>query len=425
MELKIFKFGGASVESPARVRNVVQLVATHFQTNSPNPKLVIVVSAMGKMTNAFEVLLEACWHNKPTQEAWQHIYQYHQGQAEALFTSSEGIHSQLAHYYREIQALAADIHQYQVYDQAYDALVSYGELLSTTMLAAALQQAGLPVVWMDARQLIRTDHTWREGKVIWDTTQAQICAALTPPLTEGHLVLTQGFLGGTPDGHTTTLGREGSDFTGAILAHCLDAQSLTIWKDVPGVLNADPKRVAHTTLYERLSYRESAEMSTYGASVIHPKTIKPLVEKQIPLFVRSFINPEAAGTRIAEEPSDKQVPNIIFKDNQVVIHIQSDSFALMNSKLLSTILQACEEANLAVNFIQTFATQLAIATNPHQSRLEQVQVLLQKAGFTVKCTTGLQLITLQRYNDDTLSTILAGRKPYLLQRSEALCQLLV
>ncbi|MDE6112368.1 MAG: aspartate kinase, partial [Bacteroidales bacterium] len=304
-EMEVYKFGGASVKGAEAVRHVAQILA-----KEQGPK-VLVFSAMGKTTNALEALLNAFFRQEPDRaEAFKKLMTDHIAIFQALFTPDTERYALVQGLLRErFEQLYQRLLEAAVlpYDQAYDQIVSYGERLSTLLIVNYLQENGLPVEMIDAADLIRTDSRFREANVQWETTVKQIRAAVLPLLEQGKWVLTQGFIGGDGQGHTTTLGREGSDYSAAILAHSIDARQMTIWKDVPGVLNADPKYFSNTCKLAHISYSDATELAYFGASVIHPKTIKPLQNKHIPLYVRSFIQPDAHGTWVGLDDVENTV----------------------------------------------------------------------------------------------------------------------
>ncbi|MDQ3291673.1 MAG: aspartate kinase, partial [Bacteroidota bacterium] len=276
--MKVFKFGGASVKDAAAVRNV----GTILQTQHPGKSFIlVVVSAMGKTTNALEQVFDQAFRQQDFTPALNNLQQYHYQITQELFQAEDPVHKQVENLFQELKAYLLTVNSAELYDKQYDQVVSYGELLASVILNEYLEQVKVPSTWLDCRTVIRTDNTWREGKVDWNLTQNNIQNNVKPFLQKTHVV-TQGFLGGTFDGLTTTLGREGSDYTAAIFAHCISAQSVTIWKDVAGLLNADPKIFPDTVLYKEISFQETIEMAYYGASVIHPKTIKPLATSSIP-----------------------------------------------------------------------------------------------------------------------------------------------
>ena len=294
--MKVFKFGGASVKDAAAVRNVAKIISLF-----PKDQLIVVVSAMGKITNALERLTDAYFYKKEDPaKVLDEVKAYHVNIVRELFPdATHPFHTELHNTLVELDWATDGSPEYG-YDQCYDQIVSLGEIISTRIVSAYLESVLPKVKWVDVRDFVKTDDTWREGKVNWELTRGLTEKKLLPAF-KSHSVqvlVTQGFLGGTSENFTTTLGREGSDYTSAILAWCTDAEEVTIWKDVPGVLNADPKWFDQTVLIDKLSYQDAIELSYYGATVIHPKTLKPLQNKNIPLRVKSFVNPEKEGTKI-------------------------------------------------------------------------------------------------------------------------------
>ncbi len=313
--MNVFKFGGASVKDANAVRNV-----SHILSLFPKDQLIVVVSAMGKTTNAMEEIVDSLWNRneKRYMELIEDRYQFHQFIVAELFPEK--------HYfiYQQMEELFESLKKRfhlpisDNYNFEYDQIVSLGEVLSTMIVEAFMKEEGHATVWVDCRKIIRTNHEYREGEVDWAKTEALVNERLLPLFKEKRIAITQGFIGHTSEGFTTTLGREGSDFTAGILAYCTNAKGVTIWKDVPGMLNADPKWFDDTIKLQKISFKEAIELSYYGASVIHPKTIKPLQNKGIPLYVKSFIEPNAEGTVIQESTDyDHLVPSFIFKMDQV------------------------------------------------------------------------------------------------------------
>ncbi|WP_316934287.1 aspartate kinase [Hymenobacter sp. AT01-02] len=296
------------------------------------------------------------------------------------------------------------------YDKQYDQVVSFGELLATRIVAAALEAQ-----WVDCRPLIRTDHTWREGRVDWPTTERSLRATLPPLLSNGPIV-TQGFLGGTASGYTTTLGREGSDYTAAILAYCLGAQDVTIWKDVAGLLNADPKIFADTVRYPEISYQETIEMAYYGASVIHPKTIKPLAVRHIPLLVKSFVDPTAEGTKIHDCRHGLLAPAYIRKAAQCLISFSSKDLTFISEENLEVIFGALAQVRLKINLMQNSAISFSVCTDFSAYRLEKLLDLLREQ-FTIHYNTGLELYTIKNYDTASIRRIAQDRELLLEQRT--------
>jgi len=411
--LRVFKFGGASVKDAPAIRNLAAIVQTH-QAQGP---LLLVVSAMGKTTNALEDVFQRAYTGQSYAEALETLEHYHRQAAQELtepgypnaLPALEALFAQLRQRLLEIRP-AAD------FDQQYDQIVSFGELLATTLVAHALHAH-----WLDCRPLLRTDATWREGRVDWALTEQHLQAALPPLLAQG-LVVTQGFLGGTADGRTTTLGREGSDYTAAILAYCLGAESVTIWKDVAGLLNADPKFFADTVRYPEISYQETIEMAYYGASVIHPKTIKPLAVREIPLLVKSFLQPAAEGTRVHDCQHSLLAPAYIRKGGQCLISFESKDLAFISEENLEVIFGSLAQVRLKIHVMQNSAISFSVCTDFSAHRLERLLELLREQ-FTVHYNTDLVLYTIKNYTLDSLEHLTAGRTLLLEQRTRQTFQM--
>ena len=328
----VFKFGGASVKDAAGIINLGKVVELY--TDKP---ILIVVSAMGKTTNALEKLTKAYINGTDDlHDIYEEIKQYHYAIIAELFEANDAVFNDVSNTFVEIDWMLED-EPHDDYDFIYDQIVSVGELVSTRIVNAYLNKAGLKSQWLDVRGYIHTDNTYREGKVQWDKTK-EIIVKDVPAMLEKSIVVTQGFLGGTSENFTTTLGREGSDYTASILASCLGAESVTTWKDVQGVLNADPKLFKDTVKFDELSYGEAIEMTYYGATVIHPKTIKPLQNAKIPLLVKAFNDPAAPGTVIKQDGRNHFVkPVIILKQNQVLLSLSAKDYSFISEDHLSEI----------------------------------------------------------------------------------------
>ncbi|NVO84574.1 aspartate kinase [Hymenobacter terrestris] len=406
-QLKIYKFGGASVKDAAALRNLGHIVTEHGR---PGP-LVIVVSAMGKTTNALEALLQLAHDGQPYATQLAALRDFHIAVATELQLPADELLRELfttleTHLATAITVAAAD------FDRHYDQVVGCGELLSTRIVAAFLGAR-----WLDCRPLIRTDETWREGRLDWAATEAALRAALPlAELAQGLPVVTQGFVGGTAGGLTTTLGREGSDFTAAILAYCLGAGSVTIWKDVAGLLNADPKIFPDTVRYPEISYQETIEMAYYGASVIHPKTIKPLAVRGIPLLVKSFLDPTAEGTRIHDCRHGLLVPAFIRKADQCLISFESKELDFISEENLEVIFGVLAQVRLKIRLMQNSAISFSVCTDFLPARLEQLLARLRDQ-FTIHYNSGLELYTIKNYDTPSLQRLTAGRELLLEQRT--------
>lgn len=406
----VFKFGGASVRNADAVKNVAHILAQYKE-----PKTVVIVSAMGKMTNALEELARAVFDRKP--EASSHLIKvrdYHHHIASELFESSHEVFTQINDHIVEMEWLMSDP-QHNEYDFLYDQLVSYGELLSTRIVSAYIQMQNIPCSWLDARDVVKTDNTWREARIDWPTTQSVMIDKVVPMLESGVIVLTQGFIGCTSENYTTTLGREGSDYTAAIFAFCLDAKSMTVWKDVPGVLTADPQRFENTTLINRMSYREAIEMTYYGATVIHPKTIQPLQNKSIPLFVRSFQNPEEPGTWIGTDMDAIIPPVIVYGENQTLMRVATRDYSFMAEHHLSNVFSLLAKHRIKVNMMRNTAISFILCCRQDDDRIERLSKDLE-ADFTVTVDKGLSLLTIRHFNKQTIEALTEGRTIVLEER---------
>lgn len=310
------------------------------------------------------------------------------------------------------------------YDYVYDQLVCAGELVSSKIVAAYLNNSGLPTQWLDARDVVITDETYREGWVIWEKTRANAQKLVQPMLDKGGFVLTQGFIGSTSENATTTLGREGSDYSAAIFSFCLDAGSMSIWKDVPGVLNADPRLFEHTVKLDRLSYREAIEMTYYGAQVIHPKTIKPLQNKSIPLFVKSFLDPEAPGTEISSDTEDTYPPIIVVEKNQSLLHIITNDYSFVAEQHMARLFAELAALRIFVNMMQNTAISFSICVPNVPERLEAFINGISDE-FRVKREDGLELLTIRHYNEDTIANLEKGKIVLFEERIRNTLQMVV
>ena len=409
----VFKFGGASVRNAAAIRNVASLVLP--QCNQP---LVVIVSAMGKTTNALERVVSNYLSGKDFKPELEAIRTYHDTVLSDLFTNSHPVRKEIEGDFRTlVENLAA-----RSADELYDQVVSFGEIFATRIVAAFLEAQGVPARWVDAREYVCTDETFREGKIDWDKTEARI-RTLIPDL-DNHVLVTQGFIGRTQHGLTTTLGREGSDYTAAIFGACLTASNVTIWKDVPGVMNADPKRIPEAKAFDELPFREAAEMTYYGASVIHPKTIKPLANRGIPLLVKNFDNPSLAGTRIHESTVKHLPPLIVFKENQCLISCGVTDYTFIDEQQLGLIFQALSRQNIKVNVMQNSAISFSFCVDYREDKV--LDLIEELSGhFTVYYNTGLTLITVKNYDETTHQHYRTRPGVILEQSSRSTLQVLI
>lgn len=417
MRFKVFKFGGASVKDAAAIENLHEILRRY-----PDDRLVVVISAMGKTTNFLEKVLHA-YYNAPDQVdgLLVELQRQHEDVAERLVPDPGSIVDSIRILFARLRARLSVDHSNN-YDFDYDQIVSFGELLSTTIISTYLNLTGIPNTWLDARKLVRTDSTYREGRVNWDVTVQQVRDTLLGQ--EAKVFLTQGFIGGTAENLTTTLGREGSDYSASIMAYALDAESVTIWKDVPGLLNADPKRFPDAVKLDMIPYEEAVELSYYGASIIHPKTLKPLQNKQIPLYVKSFFQPDESGSVITSCPLEKRIPSIIVKDHQTLLTVFPRDFSFIAVDNLSELFAIFAQYRIRVNMMQNSALSFSICTDAEPHRIQQCVKTLQEK-YKVKYNENVQLITIRHYNKQTIDKVLAGRTAILRQTSRATIQFVI
>lgn len=412
--INVFKFGGASVKNADAVKNVGEIINLF-----PTQKTVVVVSAMGKTTNALEKLLDAWYTHQPDiYQYWNEIKNYHQEITTALFPDSSlkdvpGVAPILEQVEKQLDAEPSDNFDYE-----YDQLVSVGELLSTRIVSHYLNTRGINSVWLDAKKLIRTDSSYREAKVNWNVSEEQITKAINPCFQDNNrVVLVQGFIGATDTGQTTTLGREGSDFSAAIFAYCLDAKAVTIWKDVPGMLNADPKYFDNTVRLPKISFKEAIELSYYGATVIHPKTLKPLQNKGIPLYVKSFLTPNSEGTIIQPgTESDHEVPSFIFRMNQILISINPRDFSFIMEENLSHIFNLFHLFGVKINLMQNSALSFSVSVDDDRRKIEPLLQTLQE-NYAIRYNRNLELVTIRHYNTETIDRVTVNKEILVEQKS--------
>ena len=417
--VKVFKFGGASLKDANAVRNVANILRQY-----KGQTLLIVVSAMGKTTNALEKVVEA--HAAKSGKAFDLLHlvkQHHYRIMQALFEEEEEIYVQINDTFVEAEWVLEE-EPYDNYDYMYDQIVSIGELVSSKIVNAFLNKKKLPTQWLDARDVIQTDNLYREAWVNWEETQARISSIVKPIVNETQYVLTQGFIGSTSENFTTTLGREGSDYTAAIFSFCLDAKSMSIWKDVPGVLTADPRLFENVTKLDRLSYREAIEMTYYGAKVIHPKTIKPLQNKSIPLYVKSFISPKGEGTYISDDVEDNYPPMIAVEQNQALLYISTRDFSFVSEHHLSYLFNQIATYRLRVNMMQNTAISFAVCVNDIDERVEHFSKSIEQK-YKVKVDRSLELITIRHYTKDILQEMRRGKMVLLEEHIRKTVQIVV
>ena len=412
--MKVFKFGGASVKDANAVKNVAKIVQL-FEDD-----LMIVISAMGKITNAMENLTQLYFQSSDWSVQLNEIKQYHLTIVNELRLNKDVNFMQV--YNKVLSQLENKLNSETSvnYDYEYDQLVSYGEIISTTIVSGYLNSILIENEWVDARKLIRTNNNFREGKIDWVLTEALFqskTGLLYKDKTKRNICITQGFIGHTDTGQTTTLGREGSDFTAAIAAWCLAAEDVTIWKDVPGMLNADPKFFNNTERLSKISFREAIELSYYGASVIHPKTIKPLQNKNISLYVKSFIEPLSEGTLIqADVKYDNLVPSYIFKDNQMLLSISPRDFSFIIEENLRDIFDALDKCKVKVNMMQNSAISFSLCVDNDNRKIQNLLENLE-SQYQIKYNEDLSLMTVRHYNESILEKLTHKKEVLLEQRS--------
>lgn len=419
--MKVFKFGGASVKDAAAVKNVATVLQLF-----PKDDLVVVISAMGKTTNALEKVVHAYFHDKEkAHPLLNEVREYHHTIMEGLFeNASDPVFEKVNNFFVEIDWVLEE--EKRNYGFVYDQIVSIGELISTVIVSAYLNSIDIKNVWQDVRDVLQTDNTYRDAKVNWELS-GELINKKTPLLftDNNHIVITQGFIGSTSENFTSTLGREGSDYTAAIFAHLLNAESVSIWKDVPGVLNADPKFFKDAQKLEQISYLDAIELAYYGASVIHPKTIKPLENKNIPLHVKSFVNPASKGTLIARDLETKPlVPSFIFKTNQVLISISAKDFSFIAEENLSNIFSCFANNGVKLNLMQNSAISFSVCVDDDEEKLPKLIELLKK-DYKVLYNKNLQLYTIRHYFPSTVETLTHNREILLEQRSRNTAQIVM
>lgn len=415
--MNIFKFGGASVKDANGVKNVVNVLQTVGYDNT-----LVVVSAMGKTTNAFEKVVKNYFDNKQElQSSIQEIIKYHNEILLDLFSSDQHpIFKITQTLFDEIQGFLG-WNKSPNYSFVYDQVVSYGELISTSIISAYLNEVGVKNEWLDVREAIKTDSSYRDATLDWETTKTNI----SDKVKKNKLYVTQGFIGSDNNNFTTTLGREGSDYTAAIFAYCLNANSVTIWKDVPGVLNADPRYFENAQLLHKISYREAIELAFYGASVIHPKTLQPLQRKEIPLYVKSFLQPENDGTKVEKGIGiTPEVPCFIVKKNQVLISLSSLDFSFIVEQNISEIFKLLHDCKMKVDVIQNSAISFSVCVDNKFNNLEKLLNTL-KSKFKVTFYEDVSLYTIRHFTEAAIQGLQQDKRIILEQRTEQTVQLVV
>ena len=419
--MKVFKFGGASVNSVDRIKKLGDILKLY-----PNEKILVIVSAMGKTTNALEKVTDAFYHEKKEEalQLFEQIKQQHLTTAKFLLvTHYQPCEKQLKDFFTEVEWLLHD-KPVRGYDYYYDQIVSTGELLSTSLISAYLNDAGIGSHWIDVRDVLRTDDDFRDSNIDWEYTFEKVRSSISPLFENTNIVVTQGFIGATDENESTTLGREGSDYSAAVFANILDAESQTIWKDVEGVMSADPKQFPEARIITQLNYTEVIEMAYYGAQVIHPKTIKPLQNKQIPLFVKCFLDPSLAGTENKKQLVKDLPPVIVLKENQVMIEMKSKDFSFVGEKAVGQLYHLFEELNIRPNLTQNGAITFLAVLDDRSDKIEKLAVAAA-AFFDVLLTKGLSLLTIRHFNKNSLDKLTKNKKILLKQETIETVQVLM
>jgi aspartate kinase len=414
---KVFKFGGASVKDAEGVKNLKKILEIY-----KDEELIVIISAMGKMTNQLEKVLDS-WYYAPDslQSNFEIVKNFHLDIARQLENKPEEITAILLPIFDRFLEIVSGKNSNN-YDKDYDEVVSFGEYLSTQLISIYLNLNGYKNKFACAIPLIITDDSYREGKVNWEETEKAIqdFVAKYPNKT----IITQGFMGGTMNGEVTTLGREGSDFSAAIFAYCLNAESVTIWKDVPGLLNADPKFYPEAVKLDEISYQEAIELAYYGATIIHPKTIKPLQNKHIPLFVKSFLCPYDEGSIITDVEPTERIPSYIFKTQQILLSIFPKDFSFIAADNLTKIFSYISKNKLKINLMQNSAVSFTICMDNKPNRFANLLKDLEK-DFTVKYNTDKKLITIRHYTPEAIEQVIGNQPVILEQKSRSTLQVVL
>lgn len=418
--MHVFKFGGASVSNFEKIKNLAAIIA-----EQPQQPIAIVVSAMGKTTNALEKVAEAFYSGKKDEalELFRAIKLQHLDEAKFLLvTNFNAVMEQFNNFFTEVEWLLHD-KPVRDYDYYYDQIVCIGELLSTTLVAAWLNESGQPAAWIDIRDVFRTDDNFRDARINWQITAEQVQQHVVPLFSKTNLVVTQGFIGCTDENESTTLGREGSDYSAAVLANQLNAESLIIWKDVRGIMNADPKQFPDAEYIPELNYEEVIEMAYYGAQVIHPKTIKPIQNKNIPLLVKCFADASLPGTRIHNQPVKQLPPIIVKKQHQVLLQFNTRDFSFIGEEPISRLYEMMAQLNIRANLLQIHAVQLQLCLDNHEEKIEQL-ALKAATIFDVQVQKGFTLLSIRHYQLNQAATLTKGANVVLQQQSASTVQVL-
>jgi aspartate kinase len=419
--MKVFKFGGASINSVERIQNVGKILQS-FR----GEKILVIISAMGKTTNALEKVVDAFYDNRQEDalKLFEQVKEQHLNILKYLTPVNwQAAENHLKDFFTEIEWLLHD-KPVREYDYYYDQIVCCGELLSTAMMSDYLNEIGVKNKWVDVRDIVRTDDNFRDATINWPFTQQKVSEIIEPLFFNYDIVITQGFIGATDENESTTLGREGSDYSAAIFANLLNAESQTIWKDVEGVMNADPKQFADATFLNALSYDEVIEMAYYGAQVIHPKTIKPLQNKNIPLHVRCFLQPGLAGTIISSKAVHNLPPIIVVKDKQVLLQLSSKDFSFVGEEYVSRLYELFAQIKIRPNLMQNGAISLLCCLDDRPDKIEKLALAASEI-FDVQVKKGLTLLTIRHYTREKFDELTKDKTILLTQRTTETVQVLM
>jgi len=419
--MQVFKFGGASVNNVERVKNVGDILKLY-----PGEKILVIISAMGKTTNALEKVADAFYAGKKDEalQLFQQVKQQHLNTAKYLLVANAiACEEQLNNFFTEVEWLLYD-KPVRDYDYYYDQVVCIGELLSTSIVSYYLNETGIKNHWVDVRDIFRTDDNFRDAAIDWGFTEERITSQIVKLFNDSDIILTQGFIGATDENESTTLGREGSDYSAAVFANLLNAKSQTIWKDVPSVMSADPKQFPDATEIHELNYNEVIEMAYYGAQVIHPKTIKPLQNKNIPLYVKCFLDPSLSGTAIHNKSLKNLPPIIVIKENQAMIELSSKDFSFVEEKPIADLFHLFEKLKIKPNLTQNAAISMICVLDDRKDKIEKL-ALSASEFFDINVTKGLTLLTIRHYTRDIYDKLTVGRKMLLQQRTNETVQALL
>ena len=419
--MKVFKFGGASVNSVERIK-IVGKILKQFS----GEKILVVISAMGKTTNALEKVVEAFCNDRKDEalQLFEQVKNQHLTTSKYLLvTNYLACEQQLRDFFTEVEWLLYD-KPVREFDYYYDQVVCIGELISTSIVSHYLDEAGIKNEWVDVRDIFRTDDNFREANIDWEFTRSKVQNAIVPLFNTSNIILTQGFIGSTDENESTTLGREGSDYSASVFANMMDAESQTIWKDVESVMNADPKKFSDALPIHELNYNEVIEMAYYGAQVIHPKTIKPLQNKGIPLYVKCFLNTSLQGTVIHNQSLKGLPPIFVLKENQVMMEMISKDFSFVGEHHVGTLYHLFEKYNLKPNLTQNGAISFTSVLDNWPDKIEKLALDASEI-FDVKVTNNLSLLTIRHYNRELFDKLTEGKKILLQQRTTETIQSLI